>query len=277
MSLFAGRRLIINADDFGRDAAANKAIADAYDRGCLSTTSLMVNEPAAAEAVKLAKERPGLGVGLHLTLVYGHAASTHQQAPNLVDEMGQLSYNAPAAGMRYFFNSKAREELRSEIGKQFQKFKETGLPLDHVNGHLHLHLHPTVASILLTGAADWDIHAMRLTRDPFWLSWKLGRGPLFYRLSHALIFNLLSLRVTKRICRMGIRHTDRVFGLLQTSHVHEEYLLKLLDNLPAGDSELYSHPSVEPKYQAEYQALIAPKILQRLKFLNLTPIRYADL
>ena len=53
-------RLIINADDFGRDPGANEAIADAHDRGILTTTSLMVNEPSAPAAVELARRRPRL-------------------------------------------------------------------------------------------------------------------------------------------------------------------------------------------------------------------------
>ena len=121
------------------------------------------------------------------------------------------------------------------------------------------------------------IRGFRWSRDLFWFSWKLGRGPLFYRVSHAVIFNLLSLRVKKRLERLGIKHTGRVFGLMQTSHVEEPYLLKLLDHLPSGDSEVYSHPSTEPKYQAEYQALIAPEVIRKLKNSSITPIRYSDL
>jgi hypothetical protein len=58
---------------------------------------------------------------------------------------------------------------------------------------------------------------------------------------------------------MGIRHTPRVFGLMQTSHVDEAYLLKLLEHLPPGDSEVYSHPSTEAKYQKEFSALTSSK------------------
>ncbi|MBR6461101.1 MAG: ChbG/HpnK family deacetylase [Verrucomicrobia bacterium] len=163
------------------------------------------------------------------------------------------------------------------MAEQFRRFRETGLPLDHVNGHLHLHLHPVVADILLEHAREWGIRGFRWSRDLFWLSWKLGRGPLFYRVSHAVIFNLLSLRVKKRLERLGLKHTRRVFGLMQTSHVEEPYLLKLLDHLPEGDSEVYSHPSTEPQYQAEYQALTAPAVIRKLKNSSVTPIRYSDL
>ena len=62
----ANLRLIVNADDFGRSRSINEAVIRAHREGILTTASLMVNEPACAEAVALAKENPRLGVGLHL-------------------------------------------------------------------------------------------------------------------------------------------------------------------------------------------------------------------
>ena len=62
------RRLIVNADDYGRSASINQAVIRAHREGILTTASLMVNEPAFEEAVALAREHPTLGVGLHLTL-----------------------------------------------------------------------------------------------------------------------------------------------------------------------------------------------------------------
>ena len=277
MPSLSSRRLIINADDFGRDAGVNEAVSEACERGILTTASLMVNESAAADAVRIAKERPHLGIGLHLTLVCGHGAQTHSQAPHLVDEQQNFSNNAPRAGILYFFNRAAREELRREIEAQIKLFRQTGLPLDHVNGHLHLHLHPIVADILLDHAQEWGIKHLRWSRDLFWLSWKLGKGPLFYRVSHAVIFNLLTRRIKRKLQTLNIKCTSRVFGLMQTSHVNEEYLLKMLEHLPAGDSEVYSHPSIEEHSRAEYLALISEKIAQKIRTSSISLIRYTDL
>src|ERR1051325_11343648 len=68
------RRLIVNADDFGRSSSINKAIIRAYREGILTSASLMVNEPSCAEAVALAKQNPNLGIGLHLTMQIGRAS-----------------------------------------------------------------------------------------------------------------------------------------------------------------------------------------------------------
>src|SRR5579871_1440327 len=128
------RRLIVNADDFGRSDSINEAVIRAHREGILTTASLMVNEPAAAAAVGLAKKNPSLGVGLHLALSHGVSALSHDKIPGMVNERGEYS-NAPAAtGFRYFAKSSLREQLRQEIRAQFERFRATGLPLDHVNG-----------------------------------------------------------------------------------------------------------------------------------------------
>jgi chitin disaccharide deacetylase len=60
--------LIVNADDFGASRGINRAILDLHDRGVVTSTSLMITMPAAADAAALAKKAPDLGVGLHVTL-----------------------------------------------------------------------------------------------------------------------------------------------------------------------------------------------------------------
>src|SRR5438552_18876794 len=79
------RRLIVNADDFGRSPSINQAVIRAHREGILTTASLMVNEEASAEAVRLARENPQLGVGLHLALLCGHSALPAEKIPGLVD------------------------------------------------------------------------------------------------------------------------------------------------------------------------------------------------
>jgi predicted glycoside hydrolase/deacetylase ChbG (UPF0249 family) len=63
-----GTLLIVNADDFGCTEGVNRGIAEAHVRGIVTSTSLMVNRPAAAEAAAYALERPELAVGLHVEL-----------------------------------------------------------------------------------------------------------------------------------------------------------------------------------------------------------------
>ena len=270
------RRLIVNADDFGRSASINAAVLRAHREGILTTASLMVNEPGLDEAVALARENPRLGVGLHLTLLHGHSALPQGIIPGLVNPQGEFSSNAPAVGFRYFFQRSLREQLRQEIHAQFAKFRRTGLPLDHVNGHLHLHLHPTIFRILMEDAEQLGITHLRLTFDPFRLNLRAASGHLCYRALHVAIFHPLSARARPQLARRGIRHTGAVFGLLQNARVDEAYVSALLPLLPAGDSELYSHPSLE-EFKNELEALISPRVRDQVQRFGIQLIRYQDL
>ena len=270
------RRLIVNADDFGLSPSVNAAVIRAHREGILTTASLMVNEPGFAEAVRLAGENPRLGVGLHLTLLMGHSALPPASIPGLVNARGEFSNNPVGVGLAYFFKRGLREQLRAEIHAQFEKFHATGLPLDHVNGHLHLHLHPVVFNILMQDAGILRIRHLRLTRDCLARSRRMASGRLFYRVSHAAIYECLSSRSRRPLDSRGIKHAQITFGLLQDSQVDESYILKLLPELPAGDSELYSHPSLD-KFKHEFDALISPRVKAQVEKLGLQLIRYQDL
>jgi hopanoid biosynthesis associated protein HpnK len=270
------RRLIVNADDFGASGSVNQAVVRAHDQGILTSASLMVNEPGFDEAVELARVRPRLGIGLHLTLLHGHSALPKQKIPDLVDDDRKFSFNPVAVGMRYFANRRLRSQLTAEIDAQFEKFRATGLPLDHVNGHLHLHLHPTVFQILCSNLERWKITHLRLTHDPFWLNARLTPGYWFYRVSHAMIHRLLSDRSRPVLKRLNVKHTTAVFGLLQNARVDENYVMRLLPRLPPGDSELYSHPSLD-QFKHELDALISPKVKAVRERLGIELIRYQDL
>ncbi len=273
---FATRRLIVNADDFGRSRPINQAVRRAHREWILTSASLMVNEAAADEAVEMARENPRLGVGLHLTLVCGTSALPWRAVPGLVDQNGQFSNRAVAAGLRYFADGKLRTKLREEINAQFERFHATGLTLDHVNGHLNIHLHPVIFGLLMENAIKWKISAMRLTRDRFGLNARLAGGRWLYRISHGVIFWLLCARARRPLARNGIRHTRAVFGLLQNGRVDARYVRALLPKLPEGDSELYSHPSLD-LFKEEFDALINPAIKTLVAQLGIRLIRHQDL
>ena len=270
------RRLIVNADDFGRSHSINQAVVRAHREGILTTASLMVNEPSCDEAAALAKKNPRLGVGLHLSLLFGRSALPHNEIPGLVNARGEFSENPVAAGIKFFFQRGLRPQIENELAEQFARFQRTGLKLDHVNGHLHMHMHPVVLAILKRRAREWGITHLRLTCDPFWLDARLASGQWAYRISHALIYRCLSAYVRGVVGNLEMKHTARVFGLLQNARVDEAYVTRLFSQLPAGDSELYSHPSLD-EFKHEFDALVSPAVKQLVRDQSIELIRYQDL
>ena len=63
------RVLIVNCDDFGMHDAVNAAVVESIESGIVSSCSLMVPCPAAANAMRLLRERPHIPFGIHLTII----------------------------------------------------------------------------------------------------------------------------------------------------------------------------------------------------------------
>lgn len=248
------RRLIVNADDFGLSSSINEAIVRGHREGILTTASLMVNEPAFKEAVAIAKDNPRLGVGLHLW----------------------LSSSPVSAGFRFFFRPSVHPKLRSDIRAQIERFIASGLTLDHVNSHHHLHMHPSVLGILLECLREFKILHVRLTREPVCINLRHIAGRRFRNLTHALIYLMLARRARPSFRKSHLRYPQFVFGLMQNHAVDEAYLKRLLPVLPEGDSELYSHPSMD-EFRHEFDALVSPRARELVQRLGIRLIRYQDL
>lgn len=270
------RRLIVNADDFGKASGINASVIQCHRDGILTTASLMVAEESFEEAVVLARQNPRLGVGLHISLCGGRGVSPPAEIPTLVNTQGQFLDDPVRAGMRYFFDATAQAQLRQEIEGQFERFSSTGLAFDHVNGHLHFHLHPAVWPIVLDCCRRWNVRAIRLTREPWEQDFIRESGRWAYRISHAVVFGELAAAARRSLLSNDLRCTDHVFGLLHTGQMNEPYWLRLLPDLPPGTSEIYSHPSLD-QFPEEHHALLSPRVREMIERGGIELIRYQDL
>ncbi len=269
-------RLIVSADDFGKNLSTNAAVLKAHREGVLTTAGLMVNEDGAKEAVKIAQENPKKGIGLHHVLLYDKPALPADAIPDLIGIDGKLKKNAVGSGFNCYFKNQLKSQLEAEIKAQVERFKATGLNLDHINGHLHFHLHPVVFKIILENAQEWGVKAVRLMREPLFLNLKIAKGRYFMRIVEAVTFKMLSSWCENKLRQRGIKYTDRVFGLLQNRKVDSEYLKKILKELPNGVSEIYSHPSVDD-FPDELEALVNPDVRKIICERRINLIRYGEI
>ena len=286
------KRLIITGDDFGLSPEINEAIEQAHRRGILTTASLMVAEPAAQDAISRARSMPALRVGLHLAVVRGHPALPPEQIPDLVDSSGALQADLAGTGFKVFFKPAARRQLEAEIRAQFELFRESGLALDHVNGHCHLHIHPTILGMLLKIGPEYGMRAIRLPYEPFAQSWRAVRSGFKTRFGHGVLLLPLIALMRARFKRAGIVHNDYLFGVNDTGHLTPERVLALLPYLPQGVSEMHFHPALalpasrpddeNPdrigfEAERELSALIDPRVARALDAADIRCITFADL
>ena len=279
----ADRRLIVSADDFGLSEAVNEAIERAHRDGILTTASLMVAGPAAADAVRRAHTMPGLHVGLHLVVIEGPAVLPPDQIPVLVGPDGRFPSDQMRLGVRYGFIRAARAQLRQEIAAQFEAFAKTGLRLDHANAHKHMHMHPVIGHMLIDEGLRHGLPALRIPAEPPGVIAACGTPAT--TASWAMWAGTAVLRRQAR--RAGLRVNDHVFGLAWSGHMTTARLLALARHLPPGLSEAYFHPAagsdpalsaLMPDYEqeAELAALLDPACREALLEAGVMAATYAD-
>ena len=278
------KRLIVNADDFGIDVAVNEAVEEAFTKGVLTSASLMVNGPALADAVERARRLKGLAVGLHLDLIEGRPVMSPKRVPGLIDKNGRFRKDMVMSGVRWAFSPRIKAQLSSEIAAQFNAFAKTGLVLDHVNSHQHLHLHPTVNRLVVMIGKGYGAPALRVPKEPRSVIRRIEPGK---RIPGAPFAPLLFL-MRRRAIGANFVVNDSVFGLAWSGAMTEDRLLGLIAKLPPGISEIYLHPATADaaamphavstyRYRDELAALTSPKVKEAIAANGITLTRYSAL
>jgi len=136
----AGRLLIVNADDLGLSEGANAGIAEAHERGIVTSASLMVRQGAASEAASYAGERPALAVGLHI-------------------DLGQWDYENGEWMVAYERCAPDDESaVEAECRAQLEAFRGLlGRDPTHLDSHQHTHMSEPVATVAGRLAAELGV------------------------------------------------------------------------------------------------------------------------
>jgi chitin disaccharide deacetylase len=275
-------RLAITADDFGLSEPVNAAVEEAHRRGILSAASLMVGAPAAADAVRRARSLPGLRVGLHVVLVNDDPVTPRAQIPALVDASGRLRNDLVGYSVRSALAPSVRRQIRTEITAQFEAYRATGLPLDHVNAHRHFHLNPIVAAAIVDIGRRYGMRALRVPVEP----WRIiaDIDPQTSRLA-ARVVAPWAAGLRAQIRRAGLITADAVFGLAWSGAMTKSRVAALLARLPPGFVEIYLHPATTDafagaapgyRYADEFAALCDPDCIAAARRSGYALGGYAD-
>lgn len=157
---------IFNADDFGISKGVNAAIVKAHREGILNSASLMINQKYAAEAVNLAKEMPELEMGLHVNLTNEYPAASAQEIPLLVDGQGKLKNGFVNLLLLSFFKPRQlRLQVEIEMRAQIAKYLTTGLPLQHLDSHRHVHMIPQIFKTMRKLQKEFEVPRIRVMNE----------------------------------------------------------------------------------------------------------------
>ncbi|MCC8164805.1 MAG: ChbG/HpnK family deacetylase [Planctomycetes bacterium] len=273
------RALIINADDFGFSAPVNRGIVRAHRDGVLTSTTLLANGSAFEEAVDLARSTPDLGVGLHLNLVRGKPLSPSGESFPLIrpDDGAFLPFRWRR--MDRLFLRAAEAEYR----RQIEKILDAGIVPTHIDFEKHHAWQYRLYGLACRLAREYGIPAIRTLREPVaWsvrsLGWP-GLGP-------ALMAGALrcGFDCGGGLVRPGLARPDRLLGQCHIGAMTEAVWLRLAQNIPAGLSEVMTHPGeaesiatdhgmgqswLEAARQVELDALTSPRVKAALAGVRL--------
>jgi len=235
-------KVVFHADDFGLTRSMNAGIVEAYERGVLRSTSLMVTAPAWEDAVERAVATPGLDVGVHLTLVEERPVLPPAEIPSLVHD-GRFWPSHGTVGLRWLQGRWRPSEATAELGAQLDRFAATGLSASHLDGHQHLHLLPGVFAWVIAQARRLGIRFVRSSLAEPWGRDGGVRGAV-----------QMALRAVGWLGARGADPADRraLAPFLTVGFLHAggtlttERLLAILDRLqrrqPDGLVEVMLHP-----------------------------------
>ena len=280
------RRLIVNADDFGLHAAVNRGILAAHTEGIVSSTSLMAGGAALDDAVRIAKQCPQLGVGVHLTLVGARPVLPVAEVSSLLDESGAF-YGSYPLFIKRFLRGKIRlAEVERELAAQIDRIRMAGIQPSHLDSHQHLHVLPGIGGLVLDLARRFSIRAIRIPAEPVAF---IGATPATVgRLAGRGGLTMLANLFRQHAAAAGIRTSDHFFGMLAGGQLTEPAILAILRRLPPGDSELMTHPGFADEsladayrwgyqWDAERQALAAPAVRELLVERQIRLISFREL
>ena len=140
------RHLIVNADDFGQSPGVNRGIFEAHEHGIVTSASLMVRWPAAAEAAAYSREHPRLSLGIHV-------------------DLGEWAYREETWVPVYeVIPVDDIEAVKNEVTRQLVSFRRlVGKDPTHIDSHQHVHLREPARSVLVDVSSELHVPLRHLT------------------------------------------------------------------------------------------------------------------
>lgn len=285
------RRLIVNADDFGYTSGVNRAIVEAHSRGVVTSSTLMANGAAFAEAAQLSRTVPKLSVGCHVVLTDGEPVLPKEQLPSLTtasrfrDGMIAFATRAIAGGMD-------ADQITAEAAVQIRKIQSAGIAVSHFDTHKHTHLFPKILRPLLRAASDCGVRAVRNPfgpRLPLRSSHLLPRPSLWTRYVEVRILRAFAGKFREAVDREGFATPDGTLGIVVTGALDETLFYAIARSIPEGTWEFVCHPGyndadlragrtrLRESRETELRVLTLPAAREVLAQQGIELISYRDL
>ena len=243
------RELIVNADEFGLTEGANLGIAEVYQNGICTSTTLVANMYAFDHAVDLARQMPGLAVGVHLNITHGSPVLPEVRVHSLVDDDG-LFYRRGPFLRRAIAGQVDLIHIEDEFRAQIEKVMAVGILPSHLDSHESIYMYPPIFRVLASLAREFHLPVRlqdeRLATHGFASREVQVRYLTSETFAKNQVMNILANRYRVLLRDWGIPTTDHfisTFGCYrkQPNDLYAALRHELV-NLPEGVAELMVHP-----------------------------------
>jgi len=234
----------VNADDFGLTSGVNRAIAEAHSRGIVTSSTMMANGPAFAEAVELAKRNPQLSIGCHVVLIDGEPVLDAEKLPSLTDSR-RFRNSLRSFVARALTGRVADREIFAEAAAQIRQLQASGIAVWHVDTHKHTHLFPKILRPLLRAAGECSVRAVRNPfgpRLPMRSSQLMRRPNLWTRYAQLRVLGGFAKKFRSTVAQEGFVTSDGTLGIEVTGTLDETLFHAIAESIPEGTWEFVCHP-----------------------------------
>ncbi len=209
--------LIIHADDIGMCHSVNRTTIEAYERGVVSSGSLMVPCPWFLEAAEYFRKHPEFDIGIHVTLTSEWKLYRWPPVAPKNEVLGLIEND----GFMYRTSKEVAEhatgkEVETEIRAQIERALEFGIQPTHLDTHMGtVYFKPEFLEAYVRLAEEYKIPV------------------LFHGGPFELVEKAASL----------VQKMPRIVGIPDTKNFDErksEYI-KMLENLRLGVNEVILH------------------------------------
>jgi hopanoid biosynthesis associated protein HpnK len=240
------RRLIINADDLGLTPGVNRAVAEAASEGVVTSTTLMANGPAFADALARLRN-PRLSVGCHVVLVDGQPLLARERVSTLMASRASNDFRRGFAGLALAALRGRLDpaQLEAEAAAQMQKIHAAGVRLSHFDTHKHVHLLPAVLRPVLRAARQCGVRAVRnpfAPIKPLAFAHLARRPHLWTRYTEVKILRGWAAAFRRIVQDEGLVTTDGTFGIVTTGALDLALFRAIIASIPEGTWEFVCHP-----------------------------------
>lgn len=226
----------INADDFGLHSDINRGILDCLENRLINSVSISVvgegfNEQEVGWLRGFVQKGLKFNTGLHLQLTEGNALTG---ISSLTNPEGFFPAYVNQFVKSWILGKIKKNDIQKEWETQIEAYLHTGLPLDHLDSHQHVHLLPGLWPLTLALAKKYKVEVIRTSYESLYSSIK----------SHSLRFFFFQALAFLRY--LSLPRSKKTLGALCSCDFEVEKIHKLITEmiLRKKSCEIMVHPGV---------------------------------